>query len=164
MNKPIRAQIISWESSDENGAFRIDMFGRTSEGKSIQIRSSYRPPFYIKPVADDGDRLDESEMNEIIEQLEERVRSFRPYLGNITAEKTKKTDLCSFVNGRKDDFIKISCETLEVRKKLCRSHVITISSGPEKRKIHLLEYLPKNEYYFQHHEASQLLGRSNQLP
>ena len=67
----VKLQAISWEAYDnENNEYVVHIFGRTTEGKSVCVTTSFKPYFFIKLK---GDKVDyKIEVNEIKERLEKK--------------------------------------------------------------------------------------------
>ena len=114
----VKLQAISWEAYDnDNNEYVVHIFGRTAEGKSVCVTTSFKPYFFIKLK---GDKVDyKIEVNEIKERLEKRFSSdteqYSQIVHSLSGSECK--DLMGFSNSVQCKFVKITCNTLGNMKK-----------------------------------------------
>ena len=44
----VEFQALTWDSKDENGQYKINIFGKTEDGKSVFSKVDYNPRFYVE--------------------------------------------------------------------------------------------------------------------
>ena len=54
----VKFQVLTWDSRDENNDHYIRLFGKTLEGKSVCVTTTFKPYFFIKiPVGSSQEAL-----------------------------------------------------------------------------------------------------------
>ena len=71
----VKFQVLTWDSRDENNDHYIRLFGKTLEGKSVCVTTTFKPYFFIKiPVGSSQEALKgiiEKKFHEEVYEIEE---------------------------------------------------------------------------------------------
>jgi DNA polymerase delta subunit 1 len=88
-------QAVAWDGQDQDDQFTIRIFGRSENGKSVSLGTTFKPYFYIKPPP--GCQID-------------TLRSFiktQFWRGLASCERKDGKDLWGFQNGKLSPFLKV---------------------------------------------------------
>jgi DNA polymerase delta subunit 1 len=109
----VQFQALSWEScdSEDDTEHLISIFGRTEQGMSVCVTSSFKPYFFVKVP-------ERVQPGNIFENVKKSVK------GNIESyEVVKSKDLWGFQNNEKSLFVKLTFKTLK------HSYIATVSGS-----------------------------------
>lgn len=102
-------QALTWEARDVEGEHQISIFGKTEEGKSICVTTTFDPYFFVKlpkgTKPSDVTRL----YNDINALRRDHVTSY---------SLTKQKDVWGFQNNEEFHFMHLNFKTLEARRKV----------------------------------------------
>lgn len=102
-------QALTWEARDVEGEHQISIFGKTEEGKSICVTTTFDPYFFVKlpkgTKPSDVTRL----YNDINALKRDHVTSY---------SLTKQKDVWGFQNNEEFHFMHLNFKTLEARRKV----------------------------------------------
>src|SRR6056300_317780 len=102
-------QALTWEARDVEGEHQISIFGKTEEGKSICVTTTFDPYFFVKlpkgTKPSDVTRL----YNDINALRRDHVTSY---------SLTKQKDVWGFKNNEEFHFMHLNFKTLEARRKV----------------------------------------------
>lgn len=102
-------QALTWEARDVEGEHQISVFGKTEEGKSICVTTTFDPYFFVKlpkgTKPSDVTRL----YNDINALRRDHVTSY---------SLTKQKDVWGFQNNEEFHFMHLNFKTLEARRKV----------------------------------------------
>lgn len=96
-------QALTWEARDCDGEHLISIFGRSENGKSVCVTTSFKPYFFIKMNKGATENTVRQRFNQIRELVRGNVHSF---------EIVKKKDLWGFTNSENFIFLKLNFSTL----------------------------------------------------
>ena len=118
-------QAISWEAYDTDTRYRVHIFGRTADGKSVCVTTTFQPYFFVKLKSNSSDEA-LLETKKIIERLEKRFSSDTEQYSQIVkkVQGIKKKDLMGFQNSSESYFVKITFNTqgnLKKCEKVCHT-------------------------------------------
>lgn len=101
-------QVLSWDARDVDDEYLISMFGRTEDGRSVCLTTSFKPYFFVKLGKNINPQL-----------LFDKIKDAAP--GCVeNYQLLKKKDLWGFQNNEKSNFMKLNFNTYE-KMKLCDS-------------------------------------------
>ena len=119
-------QALTWEARDDEEEHLISIFGKTQDGKSVCVTTSFNPYFYIK--------LPKNANEQSVRILYDTINKERP--GRIlTYQLVKLKDVWGFQNNEKSGFMKLIFKDLKSRNQisgLLRRPLESISSFPQK--------------------------------
>ena len=102
-------QALTWEARDVEGEHHISVFGKTEEGKSVCVTTTFDPYFFVKLPRDtkpaDVTRL----FNDINLLKKDHVTSY---------SLTKQKDVWGFQNNEEFHYMHLNFKTLEARRKV----------------------------------------------
>jgi DNA polymerase delta subunit 1 len=102
-------QALTWEARDVEGEHQISIFGKTENGKSVCLTTTFDPYFFVKLPKDtkpgDVKRL----FNELNSMRKDHVTGY---------SLTKQKDVWGFQNNEEFYFMQLNFKTLEARRKI----------------------------------------------
>ena len=102
----VKFQVLTWDSRDENNDHYIRLFGKTLEGKSVCVTTTFKPYFFIKiPVGSSQEAL-----KGVIE------RKFHEEVYYI--EEVEAKDVWGFQNNEKRSFLQVFCNDCAQRRRV----------------------------------------------
>ena len=102
----VKFQVLTWDSRDENNDHYIRLFGKTLEGKSVCVTTTFKPYFFIKiPVGSSQEALKgiiEKKFHEEVYEIEE----------------VEAKDVWGFQNNEKRRFLQVFCNDSAQRRRV----------------------------------------------
>ena len=102
-------QALTWEARDVEGEHQISIFGKTEEGKSICVTTTFDPYFFVK--------LPKGTKPSDVTRLYNDINALRrDYVTSYSL--TKQKDVWGFQNNEEFHFMHLNFKTLEARRKV----------------------------------------------
>lgn len=104
-------QALAWEArdSEEGAEHLISIFGKTEDGKSVCVTTSFDPYFFVKLPAGTSQQQ--------VQLLFDKINKLRP--NHVTSYAlTEQKDVWGFQNNQKFPFMRLNFKTLEHRRKI----------------------------------------------
>ena len=97
-------QVLTWDSRDEDDEHYIRLFGKTIEGKSVCVSTTFNPYFFVKIPSD----VDVGHVRKSLDKMfsEEIVKM----------DLVKAKDIWGFQNGEEYIFLQVHCNNLKQRR------------------------------------------------
>tara|TARA_B100000768_G_scaffold5801_1_gene6788 strand:- start:1736 stop:4480 length:2745 start_codon:yes stop_codon:yes gene_type:complete len=99
-------QVLTWDSRDEDDEHYIRLFGKTIEGKSVCVSTTFNPYFFVKIPSD----VDVGHVRKSLDKMfsEEIVKM----------DLVKAKDIWGFQNGEEYIFLQVHCHNLKQRRSI----------------------------------------------
>ena len=102
-------QVLTWEARDVEGEHHISIFGKTEEGKSVCVTTTFDPYFFVKLPRGTTDQDVNRLYNDICRLKRDHVTSY---------SLTKQKDVWGFQNNEEFHFMHLNFKSLEHRRKV----------------------------------------------
>ena len=102
-------QALTWEARDVEGEHHISIFGKTEEGKSVCVTTTFDPYFFVKLPRGTTDQDVNRLYNDICRLKRDHVTSY---------SLTKQKDVWGFQNNEEFHFMHLNFKSLEHRRKV----------------------------------------------
>jgi len=102
-------QALTWEARDVEGEHQISIFGKTEDGKSVCVTTTFDPYFFVKLPRGTTDQDVSRLYNDICRLKRDHVTSY---------SLTKQKDVWGFQNNEEFHFMHLNFKSLEHRRKV----------------------------------------------
>ena len=102
-------QALTWEARDVEGEHQISIFGKTEEGKSVCVTTTFDPYFFVKLPKGAKQSDVKCIFNDLNSMKKDHVTSY---------SLTKQKDVWGFQNNEEFYFMHLNFKTLEARRKI----------------------------------------------
>jgi len=100
-------QALTWESRDTEDEHLISIFGKTEEGKSVCLTTSFTPYFFIKLP----DNITNQKLKTVYDKIDEQCRD-----SLLSYSVMKSKDVWGFQNNQEFSFMKLNFKHLQARR------------------------------------------------